>query len=72
MMMIMAMMMAMMMMAMMMILIFTPGADHLAGGVPGGTGGRDGSQAPPLLVGGVANPGSCPAQYGGGGTGELP
>lgn len=50
---------------------FSAGTDHSAGSVPCCAGSRDGSEASSSLVGGLADPGPCPAQPGRGGPGEL-
>lgn len=47
------------------------GAVHPAGSVPRRGGGRDGREAQPLVVGGLANSGPCPAQPGRSGPGKF-
>lgn len=47
------------------------GTDHSAGSVPSCEGSGDGSEAPPPLVGGLADSGPCPAQPRRGGPGEY-
>ena len=47
------------------------GTEYSAGSVPSSESCRDGRQVPSAVVGGLADPGPCPAQPGRGGHGEY-